>query len=1336
MLTELEARLTRCTLEDRDALRRRARRLRADSNKRLEPDVLAARLKQFEQAVRSSEALYERRRATVPNAQVLSHLPIAAAAMSIVSAIREHQVVIVSGDTGSGKSTQLAKLCLQAGRGIDGQIAHTQPRRVAARSIARRIAHELGQPLGESVGFKVRFDARVRRESHIKVLTDGLLLAELGRDRQLRAYDTIIVDEAHERSLNIDFLFGYLKRLCQSRPELRIVISSATLDEQRFSAFFDQAPVVEVYGRSFPVQVRYRPAENEVSLPDQVCDAAQELSREGDGDVLVFLSGEREIHEVAGRLRHALGNAFDVLALYARLPIAKQEQVFAAHTRRRIVLATNVAETSLTVPGVRFVIDAGRARVGRHSPGSAVQHLPVEFISQASAKQRAGRCGREAAGICIRLYSEAQYENFADFIEPEILRTDLAAVLLRMRALGVRDLRQFPLLDAPAQRNVNDGVRLLRELGAFDESGQLTPLGRQLARLPLDPRVGRMLLAAREHDCVAEVLVIAAGLSAGDPRERHQGQRGPMAQHLRFEDERSDFLRLLKIWHHVQSNTRGSAMGSLAQVCRQARLSFSRLQEWREIHLQLRIAAREIGLKARTEPASYASVHRALLSGLLRHVGSRVNERDYRGIRGNNFRISAGSGQSHRRVRWVLAAELVDAGSTIAHTVAKVRPEWVEEAAGALIRRSHFDAWWDARRAQPMVYEQTSLYALTVTARRKILFASVSREGAREVFIRGALVEARFRTDAPVIARAWRWIAQRRELEAKLRRPDPAINHERLYQFFEAHLPESVWDAVSFEAWWPQAGAAQTERLSLAKSIHALAGTVPADLEQRSAALHVGDWDIEEEHHDEDLDDDIARLSVNFPDAIVLPNARVPLSYVFAPGEENDGISLSVPRELLAGVREHDVERAVPGLLRDRVLAMLRALPKSKRRRIGPAADALRRFMMERQLEEPLAEAVTRFLATRFDVEVEQQFWGSAEAQARIPPHLRVRYRVLDDSADELDCSRDLELLQRRHSKLRDAALERERDCAANHTRWSFGELSSRIQVAHNGASGWVYPALLGNEQGVLLSQFDSEARARAVHARGLLRLAIGVCELDIPRLVTRVSDGQRLCLMNALVSPRGERETESLARLAGKDQGPCSQLLHDIVMAALERAFDVPEAWEVRDEPAFENYCKQGQARIWACIEQHSEAVAAVLGLHRNVLALLNDTWPSAYESSLNDVRAQLVALVYHGFVASTPVEHFDHLLRYLHGAQARLQKLRGGGAHDADKLERLKPLTDRARARAQAHARRGRRDPMLQQYRWLLEEFRISLFAQELGTGQKVSKQRLDRLWAQVPP
>jgi ATP-dependent helicase HrpA len=1311
MLTDLDTRLARCTLEDRVALRRRARRLRAaDSGGGLDP-----RWQHLEQDLRRSEAVFERRRTSVPAVSLPALLPIAAHADEIVAAIRAHPVVIVAGETGSGKSTQLPKLCLLAGRGVAGQIAHTQPRRVAARGVARRLAHELGQALGESVGFKVRFDAQVRRESHVKVLTDGMLLAELGRDRHLRAYDTVIIDEAHERSLNIDFLLGYLKQLCARRPELRVVISSATLDEDRFAAFFDGAPVIRVHGRGFPVQVRYRPPVGEQPLADQVCAAARELIREGPGDILVFLSGEREIHDVAGHLRAAFGTALEVLPLYARLPLAKQDRVFAAHASRRVVLATNVAETSLTVPGVRYVVDSGLVRIGRYSPGNAVQRLPVESISRASARQRAGRCGREAPGVCIRLYDEAAHEGFAEFTEPEIQRTDLAAVLLQMRALGVSDLAAFPFLDPPRRRHLNDGLRLLRELGALDGGDRLTPLGRRLARLPLDPRVGRMLIAAGEHDCVAEVLVIAAGLTVGDPRERERGQRAALPQHLRFEDPRSDFLRLLRIWEHVRAHARGAGSGALAAICRKRRLSLPRIQEWREVHLQLSIAAREMGLHARARPASYARIHRALLAGLLRHVGVRRDEREYQGIRGNAFRISRNSGQSARRPRWVLAAEVVDAGSAFAHTAAAIRAEWVEQAAGPLIRRSHFEAWWDAARGEPMVHEQSALYALTVNARREVRYAPISPSGAREVFIRGALVEGRLQSAAPFLSANLEQVRARRARAARTRRPDPALSDEYLFEFYDARLPAAVCDARDFEAWWRQ-----------------LDGDALAGLELRSVAA----WRA--------AGGDAAHtLAARFPERLDASGIALALDYRFAPGEEDDGVTARVPRELLAGLRAGELEWGVPGLREEKVIALLRLLPKAMRRRIGPAAQVAAQFLAHSAVHDgALVDVLARFLSRRFALDVGHEAWRAEALAARLPAHLALRYQVLDADGQVVAESRDLPMLQQRHSGGR-AAVPPAAPRAAS-AGWRFGELPERIRIQRAGSRGELYCALAPLGSGVGVVEIEDRAHVARLHDAGLLQLVLAAEALDLERLTRAIDNRDRLCLLNTLVAHAapGEAAAVDAAAMtrpggsAGTPPAPCARLLADVVRAAVAQAYLGQGGWAIRDAAAFARACRTGRDRLAAELRAQAALVEQVLDAHRQLRARLDEHWPAAWHASLDDAREQLHWLVYQGFVAHTPRERLPDLPRYLEALARRLDKLRRGGARDGDKLHQLRPVWERFVARARAHAARGRRDAALEHYRWLSEEYRISLFAQELGARERVSRQRLDRHWDTVPP
>jgi ATP-dependent helicase HrpA len=1293
VLSNLEARLARCMFVDQRALRRRARGL----DRQARPGD--GRWNRLDHELSRCEAVFDRRRAGVPAVSIPEHLPIAAHADEVVAALRGNQVLIVSGDTGCGKSTQLPKLCLRAGRGVAGQIAHTQPRRVAARGIARRLSEEMAERLGDSVGYKVRFDAQVRRESYIKVVTDGVLLAELARDRELGAYDTIIVDEAHERSLNIDVLLGHLKHLLRRRADLHLVISSATLEESRFARFFDDAPVIRVQGRSYPVELRYRPVDPQQELPQALQAAVMELQQAGSGDVLVFLSGEREIAESAAHLRRGLGHRFEVLTLYARLPVGQQDRVFEPHDTPRIILATNVAETSLTVPGVRYVVDAGHERVARRTPGSAVQRLPVERISRASARQRAGRCGREQPGICIRLYDEAIFESMADFPQPEILRTELAAVLLRIRALGLRRVAAFHFIDAPDRRHVNDGLRLLRELGALDARDDLTPIGRQLARFPVDPRIGRMLLTAGELDCVKEVLVIAAGLAVGDPRDREPGRRGLLPQHRRFEDPHSDFARFLKIWQHLREAGGSGRLRELGKLCRRRRLSFPRVQEWRELHLQLSLIARDMGLHPRTAAASPARIHRALLSGLLRNVGTRVGERDYQGIRGNAFRISRASGQFDARPRWVLAAEFIDAGQTYAHCVARIRPQWVERAAGELLRRTHFDAWWDPDRGEAMVHEQTALYSQVVTHSRRVRFAPVSREGAREVFIRGALVDGRLHGEAPVVSANRDFLAGRRRRAQRLREPDPVLSDERLFEYFDQALPPDLCDAAGFERWCRDAPPEALQRLSLERHMPPPPGG-EASLRAYPESWHVG-------------------------------GDRYPLRYRFCPGEEEDGITLRLPRRSLSTLDPRRFDWVVPGLLPDKVRALLRALPKAMRRRLGSTADVAASFIAAHTGDHgSLREALAGFLALRHGIDVDIELWSDERLRSRLPVHLMMRFQVVDDAGEEVAVSRDLGQLQTRHSGghgARDAA-PAQQPAAVTLAEWPETPLADCVREQRSGMDYSVYPALQDCGRGVALVHAADVDAARAVHRGGVLRLLRLRPELARLRLDRAVPAAAQVQLLHALLPPAPAGPP------VGQDAPP--GVLESVLERALLRCCCDDDAWSLRSRDDFARACARLEQGLAPALATVSEEVVALLESQRQLASCLLQDWPQAWADNLADAREQLDWLVHQGFLASTPSQALERMPRYLEGLRLRLDKLAQGGARDGDKLRRLRPLWSRFLARDQAHRTRGRRDPALSRYRWLMEEYRISVFAQELRTREKVSERRLDQLWALIPP
>ncbi|MDX1434863.1 MAG: ATP-dependent RNA helicase HrpA, partial [Gammaproteobacteria bacterium] len=1015
------------------------------------------------------------RETLAPRAGIPPDLPIAAARDDIAAALAVHQVVVICGETGSGKTTQLPKICLALGRGAAGLIGHTQPRRVAARSVATRIAAELGTPLGGAVGYKVRFNEQVGEDCYVKVMTDGILLAEIQRDRDLRAYDTIIIDEAHERSLNIDFLLGYLKRLLGRRRDLKVVVSSATIDTERFAAFFDGAPVVEIAGSTHPVEVRYRPlgtgGEGEADPQQAVVDAVAEVCAEGPGDVLVFLTGEREIRDLSQKLRREHRDA-EVLPVYARLPLAQQQRLFEPHARRRLVLATNIAETSLTVPGIRYVIDPGLARIGRYSYRSSVQRLPVEPISRASADQRKGRCGRVGPGVCVRLYEEADYLARPAFTEPEIRRTNLAAVLLEMRALGIRDLADFPFLDPPDRRRVNDGYRLLRELGAIDERDRLTRLGRRLARLPVDPRIGRMILAAEELDCVAEVLVIAAALSVQDPRERPpEAEAAAAVAHQRFRDERSDFMSYLKLWDQVHAQTRGMSAGRLREYCRKRFLSLARLREWQEVHRQLKEIARDLGLRPRRHAATYARIHRALLTGLLRYVGSRSDDRTYVGVRDTVFHVSPLSGQFEADARWIVAAELVETSRLYAHQVARIRPEWIERAAGELVRRKHFDAHWDARRGEVMVFEQTSLFGLTVTPKRRVRFAPVNREEAHSLFIRAALVEERLESKARFLRRNRQLVERLRRFEHKLRRPDAVVGEEDVYRFYVDLVPAHVCDAAAFDAWRRRA-----ERES------------PELMEMDAAALK------------RRLPEGIER---DYPDHLTVGGEALALGYCFEPGHDTDGVTLEVPLARLARLEPERFEWLVPGLLEDKVVALLRLLPKSTRRELAPLAGTARAFLAEGDAARAsLVDALRDHLRETLGVSVPAEAWRWERLAAKLAPHLLMNFRILDESGAVLAEGRDLAAIKRRLVVQGRAP----RAVASRHEveglrRWEVGTLADLVEDTADGRLIRGVPALEDRGEHVALTLARDADEAAVMHAAGVRRLIRFAAARELRRL-------------------------------------------------------------------------------------------------------------------------------------------------------------------------------------------------------------------------------------------
>jgi ATP-dependent helicase HrpA len=1196
-------------------------------------------------------------------------LPISARREEIRAALERHQVVIVCGETGSGKTTQLPKILLEMGRGRAGRIGHTQPRRIAARAVAARIAEELGAALGTLVGYKVRFHDQLRPESRIKLMTDGILLAETQGDPQLRQYDAIILDEAHERSLNIDFLLGYLKRLLPVRPDLKLVVTSATIDAERFARHFGGAPVIEVSGRLYPVEVRYRPVEGDAEDTTReeeeraLAEALGELGREGEGDVLVFLPGEREIRDAAELLRRRLPGA-EILPLYSRLSAAEQDRVFRPGKLRRIVLATNVAETSLTVPRIRYVVDTGLARVKRYSYRNKVEMLRIEPISQAAARQRAGRCGRVASGICIRLYSEEDFLQRAPYTDPELLRSSLASVILRAKSLGLGNVEEFPFLDPASPRAIADGYALLAELGAVDDANELTSLGRELARLPLDPRVARMLVAARAEGCLEQVLVIAAGLSVQDPRARPL-ERAAAAdeRHAQFAHERSDFLSYLKLWNLFE--------GKLEKACRENFLSIPRMREWRDIEIQLKKSVSELGWRmsavSAERPEAYKAIHRALLAGLLGNVGMRdETEGSYTGARGIKLWVHPGSFAS-KPGRWIMAAELVETTRLFARTIASIEPKWLEEMGAHLLKRQRENPHWDRTRGQVMAMERATLYGLPVYSGRRVPFAPFDPQAARDIFIRSALVEGELETRATFLAHNRRLVTEIERLEHKARRPDILVDEELIHAFYGARVPRHVNNAADFERWRRDAERGSPRLLYLARE----------DLMRHQAA---------------------GITTENFPPSIQLGPNRFALEYRFEPGSAHDGVTMTVPVALLNQVPAARCEWLVPGLLAEKVRALAKSMPQRLRHKLGALDDFVASFCERvKPSDTPLAVALARHIRAELNLEVPADAFRPDSA----PPHLHMNFRVLDDHGRQLAMGRSIAALKGSLGGAIEAILRDEAPAPAaeRHTGWTVGDLPEIMELARDGQTLVGYPALEDAGDAVTLQVFDSPEKARAVHREGVKRLlAIAFRE--------RIRDLERTLARDVMLGP----------------------IKSEVVSAALERTFladSLPMA-----QADFARRVEEGRSRFSLIAQEIARTAAAILSEHASVqkkVAAIAKAFPQPAE----EVRQQLARLLAPGWLARTPWQRLQHLPRYLRAASSRLDRLRSDPARDARLAAEIAALEQPYRRELAARQRLGDVTPEMEQFGWLLEELRVSLFAQELRTPVPVSAKRLAKLW-----
>ncbi len=1286
-LRELRARLDGLTIRDADRLRRRLRGVRAGN-----AGAVAKLAEQFAAA----EALVATRLAAVPEI-TYPDLPVTDMRGEIATAITDHQVVVVAGETGSGKTTQLPKICLELGRGIRGTIGHTQPRRLAARTVAQRIADELHVPLGDAVGYTVRFNDHASDRTLIRLMTDGILLAEIQRDRRLLRYDTLILDEAHERSLNVDFLLGYLRELLPRRPDLKVIVTSATIEPGRFAAHFSDAPIVEVSGRTYPVEIRYRPLEVPVTSDDDddpddpdhdvirtevrdqtdaIVDAVRELEAEPPGDVLVFLSGEREIRDTAEALADAL-QFTEVLPLYARLPTAEQQKVFAPHQGRRVVLATNVAETSLTVPGIRYVVDPGTARISRYSRRTKVQRLPIEPISQASAAQRAGRSGRTAPGVCIRLYSEADFELRPRYTDPEILRTNLAAVILQMAALGLGDVEAFPFLDPPDARSIRDGAQLLRELGAFDGAGAITELGRRLAKLPLDPRIGRMILAADAENCVREVLVLAAALSIPNPRERPADREEAARQkHARFADETSDFTSYLNLWRYLGEQRRALSGSAFRRMCRSEFLHYLRIREWQDLTGQLRGIARDLGIRESddTEPADPARVHAALLAGLLSHVGLREGDgREYAGARNSKFVLAPGSVLTKRPPRWIVVADLVETSRLFGRIAARIEPETVERVAGDLVQRTYSEPHWDARRGAVMGYERVTLYGLPLVTHRRIGYAQVDPIIARELFIRHALVEGDWQTRHHFFRDNARLREELAELEERARRRDLLVDDDQIYALYDARVPPEVVSARHFDGWWKKQRHRTPELLTFTRD----------DLLR----------------DDDDADQ---------PDTWQVSDLSLPLTYRFEPGREDDGVTVHIPVQVLARLGGDEFAWHVPALREELITALIRSLPKDLRRNFVPAPDTARAVMATLDPGDgPLLDALQRELRRRTGVLVPIDAFDLG----KLPDHLRVTFAVETDDGTELARGKDLEALQERlAAPVRDAvaeafagALER-----TGLRAWpdDLDEVPRVVESASGGRSVRGYPALVEGRTGVDLRVFATPAEQAAAMGPGYRRLL-------------------RLAVPSPTKALEKQLDTRTRLTLGANPDGSLSALLDDCADAAVAAIAPRP-AWSRAEFTAARD---RVAAALTSTTREVLSRVERVLAALQEVQLALPTTPPPAHADAIADVRTQLAALLPVGFVNATGAANLLDLARYLTAIGRRLERLPHGVAADRQRMQRVHQLQDAYEQLVQALSPLRASADDVRDIGRLIEEFRVSLWAQQLGTARPVSEQRVYR-------
>lgn len=1311
------------------------KRLRAIRFGDVDANAVNAELKRIESRLRQSIAKRIRRVSSAPSVTLQPDLPVTEHAAEISRAIKEHQVIVVAGDTGSGKSTQLPLICLQLGRGAAGMIAHTQPRRIAARSIASRLASQLQQSVGRDVGFKVRFTDTASDATRIKVMTDGVLLNETRSDRYFDRYDTIILDEAHERSLNIDFLLGYIKRILPRRPDLRVIITSATIDTERFANHFapndTPAPVISVQGRTYPVEVRYRPVEQlpqvdaddtPVRAPDRpvedvVVDAAHELARDTTGDLLVFLPGEREIRDAAEALRKRGPKPFDLLPLYSRLTAQQQDEVFADHKRRRIVLATNVAETSLTVPNIHGVIDTGTARISRYSTRRRLQRLPVEAVSQASANQRKGRCGRVAPGICIRLYDEDDFNKRPEFTQPEILRTNLAGAVLQMKSLRLGEIAQFPFVERPDDRLIRDAEDTLRELNAIDDHNNLTQIGKELSHLPVDPRIGRMLLEAAAEHVLPEMLVIASFLSVQDPRERPFDKREEAdLLHARFNDEASDFVTVLNLWSHWKKLQDQLGSSALKRGVKQQYLSHARLREWNDVYKQLREMLKELGYSDSTrttrragrsdrspeprlasqlressrrpspaEPDMYAAIHRSILSGMLVSIGKLADRREYQGTHGTRFEVHPSSPLSQIRPQWIVAAEVVHTTKHYARVVARVQPKWIERVAHHLVQRTYTDPIWSVERQRVHANEKVSLFGLELITDRPVHYGPINPDASRELFIHHGLVDESAEVGGDFLKKNRKLIDEIEHMEAKQRKRDLLVDSITRFDFYNARIPKGVHNTELFETW-----RIQTER-------------------RRPTILHMTM---------EDLLRGDAQLPAEelYPSTIRVPAGELPVDYAMEPQSDADGLTLTVPIEAMNQIDEDQCEWLVPGLIREKIIELVRRLPKQYRRHFGPAPAFADAALAELKFGDgSLTKALSRLVARANGITIPPTVWRRVE----LPAHLRMTYRIIDRDGSELGTSSDLTTLKqtlaptlsRRLRTSIDSELTREQIVS-----WDFGDLPEHADLQRAGVSVRAWCALADAGSSAAIRLFDSESTARSHMRLGLRRLLMLAARRELKALVDAAPE------MNAL-------------RLMYSTIGPAAELRDELVTMTADLAFlQTVDPWTIRTKADFESLLQKGLPQIHTTVGRAITVAKDLLSKRQAVLTAIDAPQPDAWNRVADDIRSHVELLTPQRFLSTTPSSRYANLSRTLSADLQRWEKLaRNGVAKDAVLASELKPYTDVLDAIMAAEHTEGHQtmfDDQLDTYKWLIEDLRVSLFAPTFTPRGAGGRKRIDEL------